>query len=108
MAATEASTANILSATSGGHNDSLYQIAVLIDELRNENIQSRLNSIKKSSTISLAPGTERTRLELIPSLADTVYDGDEVLLALAEQLGQFTPLVRGPEYVNCLGHLNPS
>lgn len=34
--------------------------------------------------------------------ADTIYDEDEVLLALAEQLGNFTPLVGGPEYVHCL------
>lgn len=64
--------------------------------------QLRLNSIKKLSTISLALGVERTRSELIPFLTDTIYDEDEVLLALAEQLGQFTPLVGGPEYVYCL------
>lgn len=34
--------------------------------------------------------------------SDTIYDEDEVLLALAEQLGQFTPLVGGSEYVHCL------
>lgn len=34
--------------------------------------------------------------------ADTIYDEDEVLLALAEQLGTFTTLVGGPEYVHCL------
>ncbi|MBN3286731.1 2AAA phosphatase, partial [Polyodon spathula] len=34
--------------------------------------------------------------------ADTIYDEDEVLLALAEQLGTFTCLVGGPEYVHCL------
>ena len=33
---------------------------------------------------------------------DTIYDEDEVLLALAEQLGTFTALVGGPEYVHCL------
>ncbi|XP_053372882.1 serine/threonine-protein phosphatase 2A 65 kDa regulatory subunit A alpha isoform-like [Mercenaria mercenaria] len=83
-------------------DDSLYPIAVLIDELRNEDVQLRLNSIKKLSTIALALGVERTRSELIPFLTDTIYDEDEVLLALAEQLGQFTPLVGGPEYVHCL------
>ena len=36
------------------------------------------------------------------SVTDTIYDEDEVLLALAEQLGQFTPLVGGTEYVHCL------
>ena len=34
------------------------------------------------------------RSELIPFLTDTIYDEDEVLLALAEQLGTFTPLVK--------------
>ncbi|XP_055521951.1 serine/threonine-protein phosphatase 2A 65 kDa regulatory subunit A alpha isoform-like, partial [Leucoraja erinacea] len=35
-------------------------------------------------------------------LPDTIYDEDEVLLALAEQLGTFTALVGGPTYVYCL------
>jgi len=83
-------------------DESLYPIAVLIDELRNEDVQLRLNSIKKLSTIALALGVDRTRSELIPFLADTIYDEDEVLLALAEQLGNFTPLVGGPEFVHCL------
>lgn len=61
-----------------------------------------MNSIKKLSTIALALGVERTRSELIPFLADTIYDEDEVLLALAEQLGNFTPLVGGPDHVHCL------
>ncbi|ETN81849.1 HEAT repeat protein [Necator americanus] len=91
-------------------DDSLYPIAVLIDELRNEDVHLRLNSIRKLSTIALALGVERTRNELIQFLtveqplffADTIYDEDEVLLILAEQLGNFTPLVGGPEYVHCL------
>lgn len=37
-----------------------------------------------------------------PCPTDTIYDEDEVLLALAEQLGTFTTLVGGPEYVHCL------
>jgi len=35
-------------------------------------------------------GEERTRSELIPFLTETIYDEDEVLLALADQLGNFT------------------
>ena len=50
----------------------------------------------------MALGIERTRSELIPFLTDTIYDEDEVLLALAEQLGALTPLVGGPEFVHCL------
>ncbi|KAH8258979.1 hypothetical protein KR038_000981 [Drosophila bunnanda] len=79
-------------------DDSLYPIAVLIDELKNEDVQLRLNSIKKLSTIALALGEERTRSELIPFLTETIYDEDEVLLALADQLGNFTSLVGGPEF----------
>lgn len=58
--------------------------------------------MKKLSTIALALGVERTRSELIPFLTETIYDEDEVLLALAEQLGNFTNLIGGPEYVHCL------
>jgi len=85
-----------------GSDESLFPIAVLIDELRHEDMQLRLNSIKKLSTIALALGAERTRTELMSFLTETIYDEDEVLLALAEQLGQFTSLVGGSDYVHCL------
>uniref|UniRef100_A0A2K5MQJ7 Uncharacterized protein n=1 Tax=Cercocebus atys TaxID=9531 RepID=A0A2K5MQJ7_CERAT len=64
-------------AAGGDGDDSLYPIAVLIDELCNEDVQLRLNSIKKLSTIALALGVERTRSELLPFLTDTIYDEDE-------------------------------
>ena len=41
----------------------------------------------------MSAGVERTRSELIPFLTDTIYDEDEVLLALAEQLGSFSQVV---------------
>ncbi|KAK0077086.1 hypothetical protein PV325_004477, partial [Microctonus aethiopoides] len=91
-----------MAAADSSTDDSLYPIAVLIDELKNEDVQLRLNSIKKLSTIALALGADRTRSELMPFLTETIYDEDEVLLALAEQLGSFTPLVGGPEYVHYL------
>uniref|UniRef100_A0A1I8H4X3 TOG domain-containing protein n=1 Tax=Macrostomum lignano TaxID=282301 RepID=A0A1I8H4X3_9PLAT len=83
-------------------NEALYPIAVLIDELRNEDVQLRLNSVKKLSTIALALGVERTRTELIPFLTDTIYDEDEVLLTLAEQLGTFIALVGGDQFAHVL------
>ena len=49
-------------------DDSLYPVAILIDELKNEDIQLRLNSIRRLSTIAVALGMERTRDELIPFL----------------------------------------
>ncbi|CAH8492575.1 unnamed protein product [Dicrocoelium dendriticum] len=83
-------------------DESLFPIAILIDELRNDDVQTRLASVKKLTTISLALGPERTRSELIPFLTDIIYDEDEVLREMAQQLAEFVPLVGGPEYVHCL------
>jgi len=80
----------------------LYPIAVLIDELKNDDIQLRLNSIRRLSTIARALGEERTRKELIPFLSENNDDDDEVLLALAEELGVFIPYVGGVEYAHVL------
>ncbi|KAF6021024.1 PPP2R1B [Bugula neritina] len=97
-------------------DEALYPIAVLIDELRNDDVQLRLHSIKKLSTIALALGVDRARTELVPFnrlsakikffkcqfLNKTIYDEDEVLLALAEQLGNFAPLIGGAEHAHHL------
>lgn len=80
----------------------LYPIAILIDELKNEDIQLRLNSIRRLSTIALALGAERTRCELVPFLNDSIDDEDEVLLAMAEELGKFVAHVGGPPHAACL------
>lgn len=46
----------------------LYPIAVLIDELRHDDVSLRLNAIKRLNTIALALGPQRARDELIPFL----------------------------------------
>lgn len=79
-----------------------YILINIISCVINIPLQLRLNSLKKLSTIALALGVERTRKELIPFLTETIYDEDEVLLALADQLGNFTNLIGGPEHVHCL------
>ncbi|KAM6179011.1 serine/threonine-protein phosphatase 2A 65 kDa regulatory subunit A beta isoform-like [Rhynchocyon petersi] len=89
-------------AVEGEGDNSLYTVTVLIKGLYSENVQLRLNSLKKLSTIALALGVERTRTELLPFLTDTIYGESEVLLALAEQLGNFTGLVGGPDFAHCL------
>ncbi len=71
------------------------------DELKNEDVALRLNSVRRLSTIALALGEERTRRELIPFVSESNDDEDEVLLALAEELGRFIPYVGGPDY----GHI---
>lgn len=82
--------------------DSLYPIAVLIDELKHEEVALRLNAIHRLGTIALALGTERTRTELVPFLSESIDDEDEILLALAEELGKFTDYIGGPEYIPVL------
>jgi len=83
-------------------DEPLYPIAILIDELKNEDIQLRLNSIRRLSTIARALGEERTRKELIPFLSENNDDDDEVLLAMGEQLGIFIPYVGGVEHAHVL------
>ena len=74
-----------------------------MDELRSEDVQLRLNAIHRISTIALALGPDRARDELIPFLQDSVDDEDEVLLALAEELGRnFEEYVGGPEHAHVL------
>jgi serine/threonine-protein phosphatase 2A regulatory subunit A len=103
-----------------GHTDELYPIAVLIDELKHDDVLLRLNAIHRLSTIALALGADRTREELIPFLDGTcrqpaihsltpltvviesVEDEDEVLTALSEELGNFVEYVGGPEYGHVL------
>lgn len=50
----------------------LYPIAVLVDELKNDDVQIRLNAIRNLSTIAMALGPQRTRDELIPFLTGTL------------------------------------
>lgn len=83
-------------------DESLYPIAVLINELKNADIHLRLNSIRRLSTIARALGEERTRNELIPFLTENNDDNDEVLLAMAEELGDFIPYVGGQEHAHVL------
>ena len=88
--------------TTNMSDDNLYPIAVLIDELRTDDVQIRLRSIEQLSLIATALGPERTRDELVPFISETVYDDDEVLLALAERLGNLIQEVGGLEYAYTL------
>lgn len=59
--------------------EALYPIAVLIDELKHEDVVLRLNAIKRLSTIALALGAERTRTELIPFLDGSTFANNKSL-----------------------------
>jgi len=73
-------------------------VDILVGELKNDDIQLRLNSIRNLSTIARALGPDRSQKELIPFLKDILEDEDEVLLALAEELGKL------PEYIGGRNH----
>lgn len=74
-----------------------------MDELRSEDVQLRLNAIRRVSTIALALGPDRARDELIPFLQDSVDDEDEILLALADELGKnFEEYIGGKEWAHVL------
>ncbi|CAO3586864.1 unnamed protein product [Absidia cylindrospora] len=80
----------------------LYPIAILVDELKNDDVQLRLNAIRNLGTIAMALGPQRTRDELIPFLNDSIDDENEILLAVAEELGNFIEFVGGPEFAHTL------
>ncbi|KAL3234497.1 Polyamine N-acetyltransferase 1 [Nakaseomyces bracarensis] len=81
----------------------LCPLALLMDELKHDDIANRVEAMKKLDTIALALGPERTREELIPFLSEVAQDDeDEVFAVLAEELGKFVPLVGGPEYATIL------
>lgn len=85
-------------AGNGQGEDALYPIHLLMDELKSDDVHLRLASIRRLSTIALALGEQRTRDELIPFLQDQLDDEDEVLLVLAEELGDFAEYVGGKDH----------
>lgn len=95
-----------MAANSVAHDDdldaSMYPVAALLDDLKHEDLQLRLNATRRIKTIAEALGPERTRGELLPFITDTIDDEDDVLLALAEELGQFVDHVGGAAYASVL------
>jgi len=83
-------------------NDALFTIAVLIDELKHEEVSRRLESMSRLKDIADALGPDRTRNELLPFLGDSLDDDDEVLLVMADQLGSFVPQVGGGKHAASL------
>lgn len=71
------------------------ELCQLIEDLKHEESEARLAATKELNTIATALGPERVRTELLPYIADSVDDEDEVLEELCEQLANFIPLVGG-------------
>ena len=81
-----------------GNPEDLYQVALLIDQLKHDDAQMRVNASKQLALIARALGAERTRNELIPFLTESLDDEDEVLEVLAAQLKELLPLLGGTEF----------
>ena len=74
-----------------------YPVALLVEELRDEDMEKRMHSIRSLGHISKALGQKRTRDELLPFLGEFQDDEDEVLVCLAEEIKKLVPHVGGPE-----------
>ena len=73
-------------------------IAVLIDELRSEDVTIRLSSLDNIELIAKALGPIRARDELLPFVMDMSDDEDEILALIAYKLGTLVELIGGPEF----------
>jgi serine/threonine-protein phosphatase 2A regulatory subunit A len=92
-----------MSASAHVVNDAdLFQIALLVDKLRHDDINHRIAAISSIGSIASALGTERTREELIPFLTESMDDEADVLLTIADKLSDLIKYVGGREYVHFL------
>lgn len=89
---------NAASTVAGSTNAQLYPIAVLIDELKCEDLKKRVNAVQSLSTIATALGPERTRAELLPYILELLDDDEEVLITLANTLGTLLNCCGGPAH----------
>ncbi|EGB11876.1 hypothetical protein AURANDRAFT_20037 [Aureococcus anophagefferens] len=84
----------------GGGCVDLGEIAVLIDQLKNEDVRLRLESNANLLRIARALGPERVREELVPFICDLTDDSDDVLFEMADQLGSLGAYVGGPAHAH--------
>lgn len=80
------------------NNTSLHPVEVLIEELKCEDLNRRVQSVKTLNTIAIALGPKQTRDELLPYLLELLDDDNEVLIALAESLKHLVQSIGGPKY----------
>ncbi|KAK6462397.1 armadillo-type protein [Scheffersomyces coipomensis] len=80
-------------------NDELFPLALLMDELKHDDVSNRVEAMQKLDTIAIALGPERTLKELLPFLNDVAQDDEEEVFAvLASKLGDFIPLIGGHQH----------
>jgi len=80
----------------GEEVDAVSTVALLIDDLSSEDPNAKLHSIQRLGQIAALLGPERTVDELIPMLSeliDKIDSNPELMLNMAEQLGNLTSLI---------------
>ncbi|KAI9909649.1 hypothetical protein PsorP6_015123 [Peronosclerospora sorghi] len=71
--------------------DEVYPMTLLTEELKSDEVEDRIKAMRRLRTVAQALGPEQA-----------TEDEDEVLVALAEELGGFVDLVGGAEYASTL------
>lgn len=85
------------------YSDDFYPLALLMDELKHDDVSNRVEAMQKLDAIAIALGPERTLHELLPFLNDVAQDDEEEVFAvLAQKLGDFVPLIGGHNHVEPL------
>lgn len=80
----------------GEEVDAISTVALLIDDLSSEDPNAKLHSIQRLGQIASLLGPDRTVDELVPMLTeliDKIDSNPELMLNMAEQLGNLTALI---------------
>lgn len=54
--------------------DEVYPIALLTEELKSDEVETRIKAMRRLRTVAQALGADRTRSELLPFLQGTCHD----------------------------------
>lgn len=62
----------------------------------------RTDAMKKVAMVAALLGPEKARTDMLAYLLTKIDDMDQILVAMAEKLGKFVPLIGGPEHSHAL------
>jgi len=65
----------------------LYEIAMLIDQLKDDDVKLRVNAAGNLVRMAAVLGPDRTRNELIPYIINLTDDDEKVVAVIAEKIG---------------------
>ncbi|EER12464.1 Serine/threonine-protein phosphatase 2A 65 kDa regulatory subunit A beta isoform, putative, partial [Perkinsus marinus ATCC 50983] len=92
-----------VSESRGEASAALYPIALLIDELRSEDVDLRVNAMNQLDHIACALGPVRTREELLPFLTELVVVEGTWVVSFGKVLNaDFMQWLGGAQYGQCL------